>query len=150
MFRAYLFGMKKQVTIFANPHVYKILRRDYDYTDVLIIKKRYHIYMHRDTVHPKKFLVPGGDLKAINIEGPDMNIRKAYAIIKNVESQFRERMNTYVLGQVNTGMPARTAVRDFLELYDIMDEEFKLDSAYKDWQRFEANDRKRSRIPLWI
>jgi hypothetical protein len=142
--------MKKQVSIYVNPHVYKILRRDYGYVDVLIIRKRYHIYMHKDTVHPRKFLVPDPNLREIKIEGPDMNGRKAYAIIRNIEAQFREKINTYVLGQTAAGYPARTAVRDFLEKYDILDEEFKVDSAYKDWQRFEANDKKRNRIPLWI
>lgn len=142
--------MKKQVSIYVHPHIYKVLRRDYNYDDVLIIPKRFHIYMHTNTVHPRKYLVPDEDLREIKIEGPDMNYRKAYAIIKSIEAQFREKMNSYVLGQVTAGEPARTAVRDYLEKYDILDEEFKVDSAYKDWQRFEASNHKRSTIPLWI
>lgn len=88
--------------------------------------------------------------KEITIEGPDMNPHKAYFVTRSIESQFREKMNTYVLGQVKAGRAARTAVLEFLELYDILEEEIKLDSAYKDWRRFMATNKKRSRIPLWI
>lgn len=142
--------MVKEVTIYVQPHIYKVLRRDYDYTDRLKLAKRYHLNMHRDTLHPASKAIPAPDTKAIIIEGPDMNIRKAYAIIRNIEAQFREKINTYVLGQVNAGRAARTAVLEFLELYDILEEEIKLDSAYKDWRRFMATNKKRSRIPLWI
>lgn len=146
----YIEIMKKQVSIFVNPHIYKVLRRDYGYQDVLIIRKRFHIYTHNNTEYPKKFLVPNGDLKEIKMEGPDLNFRKAYAIIRNIENQFKEKMNMFILGQNKAGYPARSAARDFLERYDIMEEELKIDSCYKDWQRFEANDKKRNRIPLWI
>lgn len=142
--------MKKLVTIYVKPHIYKVLRRDYAYTDVLLIRRRFHIYTHTNTTYPSKFETPQDDLRAVRMEGEDMNIRKAYAIVRSIEAQFGEKMNIYVMGQVSAGKPARTAVRNFLEKYDILDEEFKVDSAYKAWQRFEADEKPRNRIPLWI
>lgn len=142
--------MKKRIKFYVKPHVYKILRRDYNYTDVLIIKKRLHIYLDRNLDNFQRYIQPDQELKEILIEGPDMNARKAYAIIKRIEMQFRLTMNTYVLGKVEAGYPARTAVRDFIEKYDLEEHEIKLDSCYKDWQRFEDTDGKRNLIPLWI
>ena len=140
----------KRVSIYANPHIYKVLRRDYNYKEALILAKRYHIYTGRNPQRWKKWEEEVEGAVKIYIEGPDMNSQKAYAIIRNIESQFREKINTYVLGQVKAGRAARTAVLEFLELYDILEEEIKLDSAYKDWRRFLATNKERSRIPLWI
>jgi hypothetical protein len=133
-----------------HSHIYKVLRRDYEYDDALILTKRYHIFTGTNPLRWKKWEEPIEGSVKIYVEGPDMNIQKAYAIIRSIESQFREKMNTYVLGQVNAGRQGRTAVLEFLELYDILEEEIKLDSAYKDWRRFMATNKRRSRIPLWI
>jgi hypothetical protein len=140
----------KQVSIYVSPYLYKVLRRDYGYQDRLSLPKRYHIYMHRDTVHPARHLVPDSEKKEILIEGPDFNYRKAYAIIRNIEAQFREKMNVFVKAKTEAGVPSRAALREFIELYDILEEELKLDSCYKDWSRYKAKDNKRSLIPLWI
>ncbi|WBL42370.1 hypothetical protein PBT90_00020 [Algoriphagus halophytocola] len=142
--------MIKQVHIYAPVHVFKILLRDYDYRDKLYLGKHYHIISPTNYQRCKKWMEPQEGSRRITIEGLDMNPFKAYAIIRSIDKQFREKMNTYVLGQVNAGRAARTAVLEFLELYDILEEEIKLDSAYKDWRRFMATNKKRSRIPLWV
>jgi hypothetical protein len=79
-----------------------------------------------------------------------MNSHKAYFIIRSIEYEFRDKMNTYVLGATKAGLPSRAALRDFIEVYDILEEELKLDSCYKDWSRFKAKNHRRDRIPLWI
>ncbi len=142
--------MVKQVSIYIKPYLYKVLRRDYGYDKSLVLNKTYAIYMHTNTVYPFKFTEPIEGLKEIKIEGNKMNVRKAYAIIRNIESQFREKMLAHIWAKTETGYPSRAALREYLEVYDILDEEVNLDSMYKDWTRFKAKNGKRSLIPLWI
>lgn len=141
----------KQVRIFINSYTYKVLRRDYGYTDRLILPKRFQIIGHRDNATWEKRIEQKEESwKEVTVEGPDMNLHKAYFIIRSIENEFREKLNIYVLGQSRAGVPSRAAIRDFLEEYDILDEEIKLDSCYKDWSRFKAKNYQRGRIPLWI
>lgn len=113
--------------------------------------KRFQLIGHRhNPTWEKRAEKEDPTWKEVTIEGPDMNIHKAYFIIRSIEEEFREKMKAYVLGQSRAGVPARSAIRDFLEEYDILDEEIKLDSCYKDWSRFKAKNYRRSRIPLWI
>ncbi|MFN3758460.1 MAG: hypothetical protein ACK4SF_04515 [Algoriphagus aquaeductus] len=142
--------MVKQVSIFVKPYIYKVLRRDYGYQKALVLPKTYAIYMHTNTTYPFKFAEPIEGLKEIRIEGNKMNVRKAYAIIRNIESQFRAKLNAHIAAKTETGYPSRAALREYLELYDILDEEINLDSLYKDWSRFKAKEGKRGLIPLWI
>lgn len=141
----------KQVRIFINSYTYKILRRDYEYQGRLIMPKRFQLIGHRyNPTWERRAEKLDPTWKEIIIEGPEMNIHKAYFIIRSIEQEFREKLNIFVLGQSKAGVPARAAIREFLEEYDILDEEIKLDSCYKDWTRFKAKNYQKSRIPLWI
>lgn len=140
----------KQVRIFVQPHIYKILRRDHKYEGKLTIPQRFQLIGHTNPLRWKKWEVPQDNSKEIIVEGPNMNIHKAYFIIRSIENEFRDKMNTYVLGATKAGLASRAALREFIEVYDILEEELKLDSAYKDWSRFKAKNHRRDRIPLWI
>jgi hypothetical protein len=141
----------KQVRIFVNSYTYKILRRDYGYVDRLKVRKRFQIIGHRDNATwERRSENPDGSWKEITIEGPSMDLHKAYFIIRAIEEAFRDKMNIYVLGATKAGLPSRAALREFIEVYDILEEELKLDSCYKDWSRFKAKNHRRDRIPLWI
>lgn len=140
----------KQVRIFVQPHLYKILRRDYRYDGKLVMPRRFQLIGHTNPLRWKKWEIAQDNTKEIIIEGPNMNIHKAYFIIRSIENEFRDKMNTYVLGCTKAGIPSRAALREFIEIYDILEEELKLDSCYKDWSRFKAKNHRRDRIPLWI
>jgi hypothetical protein len=49
--------------------------------------------------------------------------------------EFRDRMFTVAAYAVKAGLPARNAIRKFLEAYNITDDEYDLDSAYRTWER---------------
>jgi hypothetical protein len=140
----------KQVRIFVYPHIYKILRRDHGYDGKLVLPRRFQLIGHTNPLRWKKWETPQEKSKEIIIEGPNMNLHKAYFIIRSIESEFREKMNTYVLGATKGGMPSRAALREFIEVYDILEEELKLDSCYKDWSRFKGRNHRRGQIPLWL
>ncbi len=141
----------KQVNIFINSYTYKVLRRDHGYQGRLVLAKRFQIIGHTHNPTWERRAEPLDDTwREITVEGPDMNLHKAYFIIRSIEEEFRDKMNTYVLGATKGGIPSRAALRDFIEKYDIMEEELKLDSCYKDWSRFKARNHRRDRIPLWL
>lgn len=141
----------KQVRIFVNSYTYKVLRRDYGYDNKLVLRKRFQIIGHRDNfTWERRSEKVDETWREIIIEGPAMNLHKAYFIIRSIEEAFRDKMNTFVLGQSRAGVPSRAALRDFIEIYDIIESELKLDSCYKDWSRFKAKNHRRDRIPLWL
>jgi hypothetical protein len=58
-----------------------------------------------------------------------------YGLHGQLAREFRDRMFTVAAYAVKQGLPARNAIRKFLESYNITDEDYDLDSAYRTWER---------------
>lgn len=58
-----------------------------------------------------------------------------YSLHHQLAREFRDRMFTVAAHAVKAGLPARNAIRKFLESYNITDDEYDLDSAYRTWER---------------
>lgn len=137
----------------VKPHIYKMLRRDYQYEGVLEFNKRLHLFIHTNTKAIKQyFLISPEDtkMKTITVLMRYINEKKLYAIIRGLEREFRDKMHVYMQAQVEAGKPAFEAMKAFLDLYDISDEELKYSSCYKSWQRYKEEESKKENIRLWV
>jgi hypothetical protein len=52
-----------------------------------------------------------------------------------MDDAFKEHLLTWISGQCQAGIPAHQACRLFLQFYDIQEQEYTLDAAYRFWQR---------------
>lgn len=59
----------------------------------------------------------------------------AYSLVNTLSKEFRERMYTCMAVAVKQGGCALTALKAFLDLYGITDEEYDIGSAYRNWLR---------------
>jgi hypothetical protein len=142
---------KKIMTAPVKPHIYKMLRRDYQYEGLLELNKRMHLFIHTNTKAIKRyFLIPRDDMKTITVLMPYASEEKVYSIIRGFEREFREKLHLYVAAQVQARKPALEAVRCFLERYDISFEEYDYMTAYKSWQRFTVCEKKKENLRLWL
>jgi hypothetical protein len=62
-------------------------------------------------------------------------LQKLIRINHAMDDAFKEHLVTWIQGQNAAGIPAHTACKIFLEYYDIDENEYSLDAAYKIWQR---------------
>ena len=84
----------------------------------------------------KKFYLKGGNLKKVKILMEDPNPRRVYKLYRFFYSHFRENMCVTAEQNFSLGFPARYQVDIFLSHYNIPEEMFKRESAYKIWQRY--------------
>jgi hypothetical protein len=62
-------------------------------------------------------------------------LQKLIRINHAMDDAFKEHLVTWIQGQVAAGIPAYAACKMFLQFYDIDENEYSLDAAYKIWQR---------------
>lgn len=65
--------------------------------------------------------------------GPRPN--KLIRINQAMDDAFKEHLLTWVGAQQEAGVPAHAACKMFLQFYDIDENEYTLDAAYRLWQR---------------
>jgi hypothetical protein len=140
----------KQYTIPVSKAVLKMLKRDYGYKN----------HMRIDTMILGKAVNSSRNWKSY-IEKTDFNqIRikvickhasyaKLYTIAHLMEHEFKTKMLLYIESAVDNGMEAATAIRNFMDKYDVPLEEYEMDTAYKQWQRYKAKEKHRNLLPLW-
>jgi hypothetical protein len=71
----------------------------------------------------------------IYVEMRSSSLYTLYSLHGQMAREFRDRMFTVAAYAVKAGLPARSAIRKFLESYNITDDEYDLDSAYRTWER---------------
>lgn len=60
---------------------------------------------------------------------------KLIRINQAMDDAFKEHLLTWVGAQQEAGVPAHAACKMFLQFYDIDEQEYTLDAAYRLWQR---------------
>jgi hypothetical protein len=130
--------------------VLKMLRRDHGYSRHLVIDR---------WVFAKAVGHPGMWERYITETKPNQvritlvsryaSKGKLYTVARLMEFEFDCKMMTYIQGATEAGMPAAEAIRCFFEKYDVSEDDMKLETAYKRWQRFQNKEYQRELIPLW-
>jgi hypothetical protein len=71
-----------------------------------------------------------------NIKGFNVSFNKKKFLAVYLDKQFTEELRSFVDLQLSMGVPAMKAMRIFLKYYSISENEIKLDSVYRNYQRY--------------
>lgn len=71
----------------------------------------------------------------IKIQIPVSSQWVVYSLAMEWARQFRDKMYTHVALSVKNGIPALRAMRNFLDHYQITDDDYDVMSSYRTWQR---------------
>lgn len=130
---------------------------------VLKMLKRDHAYSRHLTIHRWVFGKCQGDpvmwSRYINETKPNQvritlvsryaSAGKLYTCARLMEHEFNMKMMLWIEAYVAAGLAAAEGIRLFFEKYDISEEDMKLETAYKRWQRHQNKEYQRDLIPLW-
>lgn len=130
--------------------VLKMLRRDHGYSRHLNINRWVFAKAVGDPVSWKRYISSTKPNQVrITLVCRYASKGKLYTCARLMEHEFDTKMMIYVQGATEAGMSASEALRTFFEKYDISEEDMKLETAYKRWQRFQNKEYQRDLIPLW-
>jgi len=143
-------SMMKAYEIPVTRPVLKMLRRDHGYSRHLNINR----WVFAKAIgHPSNWeryiSTTKNNQVRITLVCRYASIGKLYTCARLMEFEFDIKMMTYIQGATEAGMAAAEAIRCFFEKYDISEEDMKLETAYKRWQRFQDKEYQRDLIPLW-
>lgn len=95
-----------------------------------------HITIHTNYQYAKAALARRTTYNTVlTVQIPRANPVVAYFLANTLSKEFRERMYSSMAVAVKQGGSALTALRVFLDLYGITDEEYDIGSAYRNWLR---------------
>jgi hypothetical protein len=116
------------------PYVKKYLQADL-VNNTLYVKNR-PVIVNNTKHRVDAFFERGkGSEHFIYVEMRCSSLYTLYSLHGQMAREFRDRMFTVAAYAVKQGLPARNAIRKFLEAYNITDDEYDLDSAYRTWER---------------
>ena len=142
--------MSKYYEIPVEPHIFKMLRRDYAYDGVLEVKGTLMLVCHNDTMAVRNYFSYSEDnRKIINVSSRYFSRKKLYFLVRMLEREFRFKMHNYVDGQVKGGAKIIDSIRDFLAMYDLDPEEYQEEAARKSYQRWLKRKKNINQIALW-
>lgn len=139
-----------QITIYVSSFSKKILQTRYGEIEPFKISRSDGIYHHL-TAEPLKqnkttFTKINKLLQeTVKIQISDTLFRRLKACKRNVyvgehlHKIMQEKMLEFVEAQVLVGLPAQRALKNFLEYYNISEDDYSLETAYTAWKRFKNN-----------
>lgn len=141
---------KKLCKVPLEPHIYKFVMVEETFVDgFLDMKKRHYYPRTRDWHHYKKYFANKTPRhKEILVLTMDPKREYLYALVCHWEARFAEKMMDYIDAREGL-MAARAAIKDFLDKYDIDSDEYKLDTAYKRYQRDKMKKDNESTESFW-
>lgn len=142
--------MMKAYEIPVSKYVLKMLKRDHGYSRHLVLDR----WVFAKAVgHPSNWQRYLNETKPsqvrITLVSRYASKGKLYTCARLMEFEFDTKMMTYVQGANEAGMPVAEAIRCFFEKYDISEDDLKMETAYKRWQRYQNKEYQRDLIPLW-
>lgn len=116
----------------------------------LVIKKRPMLFFRRSNhQHDAKYIDdPPSHTKPIAVRVRYLSKMARYYLIKSWEDAFRQRMCWYLEAHLSGELDAKNALREFFAIYDISDEDYNIESAYKYWKRYKTAKKKEKPLPL--
>lgn len=140
----------KRYNIPVSAPVLKMLKRDYGYSNHMRIDRMIIGKAYGNPCSWKSYLERTEENQVrITVICKHAGSGKLYTIAKMMEMEFKTKMLLYVESAVDNNMEAATAIRNFMDKYDVALEEYEMDTAYKQWQRYKAKEKQRNLLPLW-
>lgn len=149
----YVYTHKAFITMFISfeiavkPHVKKFLNTKYGPEAIISKKTRMGLILME--LLDSKIDRSGVDItgcfekytikvsqRCFNIKGFNVSFNKKKFLAVYLEKQFTEELRSYVDMQLSMGVTAMQAMRIFLKYYAISENEIKLDSIYRSYQRY--------------
>jgi hypothetical protein len=128
----------------------KMLKRDHGYSRHIVIDRWVYAKCQGNIHQWRRYLAnTASNQVRITVVSRYASPGKLYTCARLMEFEFDIKMMTYIQGATEAGMAAAEAIRCFFEKYDISEEDMKLETAYKRWQRFQDKEYQRDLIPLW-
>ena len=111
----------------VSPLSKKILQRDYGYGPIRISKRNFLYPLLQSTSdNPCSELLT--DTIDLDVSKPPSNYSNAGI---NFHRYHMDKLIRYILSQHHIDVEAYTALRNFFKYYDLTDEEYEMDTAYR-------------------
>jgi len=146
----------KEITLAVSPMVRKIFLSRYGEEPIRIHRSDavYH-YLQGDPIRPNKSKYK----KLHNLLTTSLTIRVSDSVHERLQAKercitvgyylhkvFQEEMLVYVHAQHQAGVPAQTALKDFLDRNNITEDDYSLETAYTAWKRKKDFFKKKARV----
>lgn len=132
-----ILGMsKKRVQILVKAHIAKFLAPELNVNgEIELAKCISFLKTNNGHSHYSYFERKDGKVP-LNVLMHRPSVRNMYALVRKWENDFKLRMHIMVEAYRSTGLPCMEAIRLFLAQYNISEEEYSIETAYKSWQRY--------------
>lgn len=131
--------------------VLKMLIRDYGYSNHMRIDRQIIGKAQGDATNHKNYISTTTENQIrITIICRYASISKLYTVCRLMEHEFKTKMLLYIEASVEAGVEAAQAIRRFMDKYDLSMEELGMETAYKQWQRYQKKEKEKNFLPLWV
>lgn len=72
---------------------------------------------------------------SITVEMPNPHVANLYGLTLLLKQQFKQAMLSHACGFLKAGKGANAGIKDFLEMLDITEEEYQVNTGYIAWKR---------------
>lgn len=127
---------KKLVKVPFPTYLYKFLEREGTIVTGLIdIKKRHYFPLLDDGKTAKKYFDRNDESeKIVQVYTQDPRPIYLFAMLQYYKAVFVQKLINHIAAREGI-VPNQIALKDFLDIYDISFDEYKLETGYKNWQR---------------
>lgn len=128
----------------------KMLKRDFGFKDFFLFHGRHLTPTKTNPEKWRKYLERTEEHQVrITVICRYANRARLYYLAQTIEHTFNETMTLYIATAVDHGMAAAEAIQKFMDKYDLSEEDLKMETVYKRWQRYQKKEKERELIPLW-
>jgi hypothetical protein len=131
--------------------VLKMLIRDYGYANHMRIDRQILGKAQGDPMTHSRYINTTTESQVrITIICKYASPAKLYTVCRLMEHEFKTKMLLYIEAAVESGMEAAEAIRRFMDKYDLSMEDLEMETAYKQWQRYQKKEKEKNLLPLWV
>lgn len=145
-----IFTAMKAYEIPISKAAMKMLKRDFGYKGVFQLEG---VHLTKTKNHPsnwRPYLEKTEPHQVrITVVGRYASPGRLYTLAQTIEHTFEQTLLLYVVSGVEQGKAAAEAIQHFMDKYDLSEDDLKMETAYKRWQRYQKKERERELIPLW-
>ena len=128
-------NLKRTALVPVKPYLYKWLVNRQGYREVMLVNHRFFPYYPHNTYKVYKYFLNEEGYPTIRISAYYPHKRAVYSFVQFLELWFVEELISYVRFATLFELPALRAIKDFLRMCKISEDELALSTAYKRWQR---------------
>lgn len=145
--------MKKRIKLPVPPYLKKYLFYHYqERKGVLNLPETLFFFMRGNSLYCREQvtqrLCDRENYTIVQVETKYSGYRVQYSLVQKFKEDFDRDLLLTVKGFVAAGQDPIVGIRYFFDLYDISEEEFKEETAFKRWQRSKERRALRERIAV--